>query len=139
MTACGNTLTKTQTEHYINVLDFYLQFKILNNENRVAAKSLLTYLETHQADPDNRFLFVLIPFSIFPHFSREISNSKFSNVNVYNLFNAILCYFMLFYSILCYFMLFYAILCYFMLFYAILCYFMLFYAILCYLMLFYAI
>eukprot|EP00026_Physarum_polycephalum_P002704 Phypoly_transcript_02712.p1 GENE.Phypoly_transcript_02712~~Phypoly_transcript_02712.p1 ORF type:complete len:762 (+),score=166.98 Phypoly_transcript_02712:213-2498(+) len=56
MTACGNTLTKTQTEHYINVLDFYLQFKILNNENRVAAKSLLTYLETHQADPDNSLI-----------------------------------------------------------------------------------
>ena len=54
MNACGNTLTRPQTEHYINVLDFYLQFKIVHNENRVAAKSLITYLESHIADPDNR-------------------------------------------------------------------------------------
>lgn len=55
MTVCDNTLTTIQSEHYQNVLDFYLQFKIVNNENRLVAKSLHTYLETHTPDPDNRY------------------------------------------------------------------------------------
>lgn len=71
MNACGNTLTKTQTEHYINVLDFYLQFKILLNENRVAAKSLLAYLEAHVADPCNSLIGLTPSKSILENLQTE--------------------------------------------------------------------